>query len=118
MPTKNKDKLYQLMTKLGLPSFKTTEVEFIAEYIDVLTPIAIAIDRLQCENGILRRITSNFTCSRKQTAKLKYEGIEVLQTMPSENFLSLVNEATVHDAIIGTHPYFKLKWGGSSINLR
>mgnify|MGYP006897128053 CR=1 FL=1 len=44
---KHGDRLYQLITELGFPPFKSTEVEFIIECDDVVGPIAIAIDRLQ-----------------------------------------------------------------------
>lgn len=49
---KHKDKLNQLMTELRSPHFKSTGIEFITEYIDVLVLLEIAIDWLRGENGI------------------------------------------------------------------
>ena len=44
-------KLDQLMTTLQLPSFRETELKFMEEYVQVLQPIATALDRLQADKA-------------------------------------------------------------------
>lgn len=46
---KHRHILNDLMSQLGLPTFKEVELEFLDEYIDVLNPIATALDRLQAD---------------------------------------------------------------------
>lgn len=38
MLTERKTKLFEILTTLELPTFKTAEIEFIQEYVAVLTP--------------------------------------------------------------------------------
>ncbi|KAF2363410.1 Ribonuclease H-like domain, partial [Trinorchestia longiramus] len=49
---KLKENLNELFTTLELPILKTSEIEFIDEYICVLAPIGTAIDHLQGEEVI------------------------------------------------------------------
>ena len=37
--TKHIEKLHQLMNYLSMPPFKTTEIDFLCEYVDVTAPI-------------------------------------------------------------------------------
>ena len=120
---KHKDKLHKLMSDLGLPPFKTFEIEFIVEYIEVLAPIATAIDRLQGEKesyfgellptllSVDKKLDNLNTKSVKHCRPL----ITAIHTGFKKRFghmIELVNEPIVHEAIIAstTHPYFKLRW--------
>ena len=48
--------LNEAMCALNLPIFKSHELEFLEEYVTVLAPIAIAIDRLQGEKAVFMGI--------------------------------------------------------------
>lgn len=111
------------MMELGLPPFKTTELDFIQEYIDVLTPIAIAIDRLQGETDIFygELLPTLLTVETKlQNLKNSWRYVEPLLNTITAGFqkrfsdlLNLnTNENHVRDVIIASvsHPYFKLRW--------
>ena len=49
---KHKNILGKLMTELDLPVLKSSELEFLQEYVMILEPVATAIDRLQGDRSV------------------------------------------------------------------
>ncbi|KAF2363089.1 Ribonuclease H-like domain [Trinorchestia longiramus] len=120
---KHREKLNELFTALELPTLKTSEIEFIDEYICVLAPIATAIDHLQGEEAIFYgHFLPTLVTVQNKLNELKSNQLEYCVPLLQAVFQGfqkrfkknhqLVDEPDVHDAILAatTHPYFKLRW--------
>ncbi|CAN7938320.1 unnamed protein product, partial [Ixodes hexagonus] len=85
---RSKDKLRDVCDGLNLQTFQERDLAFIAEYCEILQPIASALTRLQAQSDCFfgELLPTLFT---------------LLRMKPS------ANEATVAAVL---HPYFKLRW--------
>lgn len=121
-----RDKINVLLERLKLPKFVDLELEFLGEWLHVMSPIAIALDKMQGENTIdsyygavlpaLLAIKKRLDAfAPKHTEPL----ISVLQSGLMKRFgdiLSLDNIQIITSKqkalIIATtsHPFFKLRW--------
>ena len=110
---------------VGIPVFRDVELDFIDEYVDVLYPVAVALDRLQGQKsesmsfmGAL--IPTLLTVKQKLTDLTVSPSIRhclpmamvVLHAL-NRRFGMLINlQSEANDYIIAavSHPYFKLRW--------
>src|SRR5215469_14626390 len=116
-------KLNSLMQEVKLPVLKENELEFIEEYILVMKPIAVALDKLKEEETcyyecliptLLVTKEALLTCEANNM-QLRY-CLPLLKAVLSgyearfQKFLDL--DPSVMDAILASvsHPYFKLRW--------
>ncbi|XP_029669432.1 uncharacterized protein LOC115239192 [Formica exsecta] len=106
---------------LELPKFKDTDLEFLAEYIECVKPIAKALDRLQGEkNCFYGELLSDLLQTQKKLQKLqlrhlKYCAKLVVMLLEGLNkrFSNYFDFSyQVNDAILAavSHPFFKLRW--------
>lgn len=119
---KQKEKLEDLFHRLDVKSsFKAIEIEYIEEYVLVLKPIAIAIDRLQEEKNCFfgQLLPTIFTIQTKlkdmKNLQLKHCDSLRLAIIDSlekrwNSYINLNDEA--NEAIIAAccHPMFKMRW--------
>lgn len=122
------DKINELCVALGLPVFKDVEFAFMKEEMQVLTPLAQGLDRLQGHSNPesymaflfptlmqLRHVYREFSSNRGQGQALKYCSplasviLQDISTRFREYFeFSQSSEAAILASI--THPAFKLRW--------
>lgn len=106
---------------LELPKFKDTDLEFLAEYIECVKPIAEALDRLQSEKNCFYGellpvlLQTQKTLQKLQLRHLKYCATLVVVLLEGLNkrFSDYFDFSyQVHDAILASvsHPFFKLRW--------
>ncbi|XP_077262566.1 uncharacterized protein LOC143897632 [Temnothorax americanus] len=106
---------------LDLPKFKDTDLEFLAEYIECVKPIAEALDRLQgeknCFYGELLPVLlqTQKKLQKLQLGHLKYcaKLVVVLLEGLNKRFSNYFDFSyQVNDAILAavSHPFFKLRW--------
>jgi hypothetical protein len=119
-------KVNNLMQELKLPAFKENELEFMGEYLLVMKPIAVALDKLQGEQNcyygcviptllVINDQLSDLTNDELNELRLRY-CMPLLNAVVSgyerrfQKFLDLDPEIT--DSILAcvSHPYFKLRW--------
>lgn len=117
----HKDNLHSLCDGLGLPRFKEAELCFLEEYLQILKPLASALEKLQGEKRMYygyviptlmvcrRELSSAKTNNLRFCESLLNAAIRGIETR-FNNLLTLGNDSK--DAVIATvtHPYFKLKW--------
>lgn len=113
--------LNDICAKLSLPPFRSNEVAFMAEYIKVMHPVAIALDTLQAEDQcfmgvLLPTITSLRVRLTTIRPTLKSAG------PLADAILSGLNKRfgafeTKDDLIVASvsHPQFKLRWIQSDV---
>lgn len=124
---KQKEKLDDLFHHLDVKnSFKAIEIEYIEEYVLVLKPIAIAIDRLQGEKNCFfgQLLPTIFTIQTKlkdmKNFQLKHcDGLRlaIIDSL-EKRWKSYINlDAEADRAIIAacSHPMFKMRWLPSSL---
>jgi hypothetical protein len=120
------DKINTLCVGLGLPAFKDVEYAFMKEEMQVLTPLAEGLDRLQGQSNPesymaflfptllqLRHIYQELSSNRSQTLKhcsyLASVILKDISTRFQEYFeFGQSSEAAVLATI--SHPAFKLRW--------
>lgn len=106
---------------LELPKFKDTDLEFLAEYIECVKPIAEALNRLQGEkNCFYGELLSVLLQTQKKLQKLQHRHlkycaklVDVLLESLNKRFSDYFNFShQVNDAILAAvnHPFFKLRW--------
>lgn len=111
------------MTEVDLSPLKPIDIEFIIEYVDVLAPIVITIDRLQGEKTLyygellpnlllVEDKLSNLNAKELKYCKPLIKAVSQAFHRKFETLLNLRNEQAAHEAIIASvsHPYFKLRW--------
>ena len=119
----NKDKLNELMSRLGLPVFREAELEFIQEYVDVMHPIALALDRLQADKSCFYGcMLPTLLAVQKKLVRLDSTTLRHCQPLLDavvegyskrfEKFLKLDSSHETKAAILATvsNPTFKQKW--------
>ncbi len=118
------DKLDQISKALEQPSFKTTEIDFLKEYIVVMEPIATLLDQLQgdanCFNGMLlpKLIQLRHRLQVLLDSSLTFCGPLVTAILAGLNkrFEAMFNLDTTNfearDAIYAavSNPTYKLRW--------
>ena len=122
---KHKNELNTMMIALKLPVFREAEVDFIEEYIKIMAPIAIALDRLQADKHCFYGcMLPTLLAVEKKLANLR--SIELRYCQPLLNsivdgfkklFSSFINldfyssnECKAAVLASATNPQFKLKW--------
>lgn len=114
-------KLPDVCQATDTPKFKQAELECLEEYITVMQPIAVALDKLQGEKNIFfgHILPTLYTVQMKlQTMlhkPLKYSEpllTTLLQGMQKRFGKELSFSCAVSDKIVAavSHPYFKLRW--------
>ena len=120
-----KDKINNVMERLQLPKFSNQDFTFLGEWLEVMKPIAQALDKLQGENtpeayfgsilptlhAIQRRLSS---VSSTYTASL----ITALQSGMQKRFGDILKfedmgvNLKIKTFVIASvsHPYFKVRW--------
>ncbi|XP_011868497.1 PREDICTED: uncharacterized protein LOC105562341 [Vollenhovia emeryi] len=118
----HREKLNKLIPKLDSNVlFKDVELNYLEECIAVLSPIALALDRLQSENECYYGILMPNLFSLKLRMRMLHEkNLRFLDSVVSILISSLERRfedffhfsPTVNNAIIASclHPSFKLKW--------
>ncbi len=108
--------LNDICGRLSLATFRPNEIAFLAEYIKVMQPVAMALDTLQAEDqcfmGILLPTISSLRVRLKSIkASLKFAGplADALLHGIDKRFGPL---ETKNDLVIASvsHPQFKLRW--------
>lgn len=120
---KHKESLHNLTKHLGLPPFRETEIEYLQEYVTVMSPIAIALDRLQgdkdCLYGVLlpTLLAVDKKLKRLSTESLLYccATVNALSKGFSDRFRKFLNLEACHETNVAilasvSNPRFKLKW--------
>ena len=110
---------------LNLPKFKENKMEFLMEYLEILRPIAEAIDKLQgSKNTFFVELIPQLFRTKKILESLSLKHLKfcaplqqtLLQSLEKRfsQYFALLPEA--NDAILATitHPHFKLKWATRS----
>lgn len=106
---------------VALPKFKETDLEYLEEFIECVSPIAISLDRLQgdknCFYGELLPILMQM---RRTLQKLKLRHLKYCTSLVSVRLRSLEKRfndyysfsSQRNDAILASvsHPFFKLRW--------
>lgn len=116
-----KEKLVQLMKKIGVPHFKENEIEYLEEFCVIMKPIAMALDQLQGENNCYYGQLLPTLFSLKHRLKtLSEQNLHYFSLMVPKLCNSLVKRFTlffqlspeVNEAILATcfHPNFKMRW--------
>lgn len=106
---------------LELPKFKDTDLEFLAEYIECVKPIAEALDRLQGEkNCFYGELLPVLLQTQKKLQKLQHRHLKycaklvgVLLEGLNKRFSEYFDFSyQVNDAVLAavSHPFFKLRW--------
>lgn len=118
-----KDCINSVMQQLKLPIFKENELEFISEYLAIMKPIAIALDKLQGEKECFYGcLLPTLLVTQEALSSVEPNDLRLMHCMPLlaavvsgfkarfQKHLSLSHEVT--DAVLATvsHPYFKLRW--------
>lgn len=110
---------------MKIPVFRDVELDFIDEYVDVLNPVAVALDRLQGQKnesmsfmGAL--IPTLLTVKQKLTDLTVSPSIRhclpmALAVLHALNrrfgvFINMQSEANDYIIAALSHPYFKLRW--------
>lgn len=119
---KQKEKLDDLFHHLDVKnSFKAIEIEYIEEYVLVLKPIAIAIDRLQGEKNCFfgQLLPTIFTIQTKmkdmKNLQLKHcDGLRlaIIDSLEKRwnSYINLDGEADRAIIAACSHPMFKMRW--------
>ena len=122
---KLREHLKTVCEAVGVAVFRDIELEFIDEYVEVLYPVATALDRLQGQTGdsmsfIGALIPTLLTVKRKllslsQSPNIHHCGPVAAALLRGLNrrFGHLMNmEPSATDYVIAAicHPYFKLRW--------
>lgn len=116
-------KINTLMQELKLPVFKENEFEFLEEYVVVMKPIAVALDKLQEEeNCYYGCLIPTLLVTKESLSAVKQNNLQLRCCMPLleavlsgytarfQKYLDL--DPQIMDAILASvsHPYFKLRW--------
>ena len=109
---------------LNLPTFKENELEFLIEYLEILRPIAEAIDKLQGSMNTFFGELIQLYRTKKILASLSLKHLKccgpleqtLLQSLEKRflQYFALLPKA--NDVILATttYPHFKLKWAPRS----
>jgi hypothetical protein len=114
-------KLSDICQALDLPKFKSTEMECLQEYVAVMGPVAIALDKLQGEKDaffgnimptlvtVQQKLTGMLNKNLKHAEPLVSALLNGLDKRFREE---LAFTRSAKDKIIASvaHPYFKLRW--------
>lgn len=115
-----KDKLQQLCTTLKMTTFKDMDIEFLEEFVLVMKPIAVSLDKLQGEKDaclayFLPSILRIEQSLMETIPKLKYAlplaqaALKGLRTRYADA-INMAPEVDHYILAAVTHPYFKMRW--------
>ncbi len=112
------DKLNDISDALTLPRFTSLELECLEEFILVMTPVAVALDKLQSDSAFYGNLFPTL-----YTVVLKLESFQhlthanefaaaLLESFKQRFEVQLTFNASNAKRIVAavTHPYFKLRW--------
>ena len=117
----SKNMINEVMKQLNLPFFTQQDIDFIEEYLCVLKPIAVGIERLQGNKNLYygelipTLLTIHSQLYEIPIEQLRYCSylLNVIREGFHRRFKSFIElDETVDDALLATvtHPYFKLRW--------
>ena len=114
------EKLGDICDALKLPKFKKQEIECLEEYVTVMGPIAVAIDKLQGDNVFfghvfptLHTVQQKLTGLQQRPMKhAKNFAVAMLSGLTTrfDNHLSFTANNSNRIIAAISHPYFKLRW--------
>jgi hypothetical protein len=114
-------KINDICQAIETPKFKPTETECLEEYIIVMQPVAVALDKLQGQNDsffghvlpTLHTVKNKLTTMLQKHMKYSEPLLNaLLQGMEKRFGMELSLSGAVADKIIAAvaHPFFKLRW--------
>ena len=117
----HEDTLFQLMTSLNLPLFTEFDINFLKEYVECVTPIAKALDKLQSEKNAFYGFLLPTLLTTEKSIDLLLNKADITICKPlikqisegfKKRFKNYLLLEDVDNEIIATtiHPSFKLKW--------
>ena len=115
----NKHNLNEIFKKLNISPLKENETTFLEDYLTVLKPVAMALDRLQGQNTCmygelaptLLAIKGKLNAIQFQESSL-CKGLLTAVTCGLESRFSKILNAEDQSAVLATvsHPFFKMRW--------
>jgi hypothetical protein len=114
------DKLGEICDVLKLPKFKKQELECLEEYVMIMAPIAVAIDRLQGDNVYFGDVFPTLHTVQQKLQDLQQKSLKHAKKFAESMLTSLKTRFEGHlsfsehnaSRIIAavSHPYFKMRW--------